>query len=272
MITNLNLLANKKNCVTVSSATAGSMANLQAIHTAKPTFAWGAPTVATAWMKVNFYEQISVTNINLGFTGSCSNITIEWSIDNWNWYVLSPTFTPATSYLKILYSISQDLIFIRFTIGNPNNFVINILEIFANFEYETRDFISQNSVSFYGPEERNLYPFLPSIAKNILEMFEANSTVNLKLFDPIIFSTATLTNGVIGSTLTLNTTGMPIDSSYQYIYDFNDNGSSDNIRVTTDATTPQSHTYTAIGIYVPRLILNHGNFMIEFTNFYNKTV
>jgi len=191
----LDYVQYKKNHITVSEFdSSNSLSGLQTIHTGKTITdtVWAvSDTPDLAWIKLNLYETSSIEQIDFTFTGSFTDATIEGSIDNTNWETISSAFSTSDDSISLTYSDIKYQ-FVKITFTDPTTFIMTDLGIYGTVTMENEHFISHANDLLYPEKFRSDYPILPSINKSILEMLEAQSDIDLTLFDDSVFATSSV--------------------------------------------------------------------------------
>lgn len=227
MAQEIDLVAKKKNTITVSSLASGTMSGLTAVHTVKFPFSWFLDNSSSEWINFTTYELLKVKRIVIKYNGTAATFLIEKSLDGFNWETVTDTFIPDQELKEadVTYTEPVEFIFFRVTLNTlTSNFSVYKFEIYADVIVENKTWISHNFYTLYGQRYREDNPRLPSFTKNLLEMWEAGPDIDLKIFEASQFSSATL-NKVIssnGNTITLSTTGIPVFNNTRYIWDFGD--------------------------------------------------
>ncbi len=282
----------KKNIVTVSLKGSGTYSELDTLHTGKTTNGtlWGAPNGDYAWIKLNVYELEIVNEIHIQFNGSLSSMLIETSVDGLNWNVLIDSFVPETSILELTNFEPSEFVFLKMTVNDPVSFTLDSLEVFGDLDYDNKHIISHHYLKQFSLIVIEDEPFWPEWSKLIMQMFEGQENLDLQLFDVDLYSTSNIdVLSQIENVVTLAPHNFTIDSSVTYIWDFDDDQpqylndertvsnpaysvSNPNILISTDLSELPSHDYSnAVSrVYIPRLIVRHSKFILEFTTYFNK--
>ena len=226
MAQEIDLIKKKKNSITISSSNSGTISGLTDIHTVKEDFIWYVPDSSLEWINFNSYELLNVNRIVIKFEGITTGFLLEVSNDGFNWNTLTDTFIPDLELKEadITYTTPIEFVFLKLTITGTSGFSIYDYRIYADVIVENTHFLSHNYYTFYDIKEREEYPFLPSIFKSVLEMWADESNIDLKIFDPTLFSNSSISKSIdsTGNTITLSSNNIPVLANTQYIWDFND--------------------------------------------------
>ena len=219
----LNLVKYKKNTITVSSEVAPT--SLVAFNTAKNTISW-TPANDPDWMNINFYELTSIDYIKLTYTGSCTSMIIEYSLDALNWEVLTDAFSPddVEKTVEIDYAdlgSNVEASFVRIFVAGLTTFVLNSLSIKSDITFQNTEFLSHMITGLYSEVEISLYPWLPSFTRIFLEMLENKETKDLKLFDSDDFSSLAIAKNVVSKLVELTASDVPLDAMI-YVWDWDE--------------------------------------------------
>lgn len=264
--------------VTYSSEAVSS--TLSNIHTVQDPLVW-TPNSGTSseWLKVNLYDSLLITRVDIVWSGVCDSLKIEYSLDNFNWETLSDTFIPSDTNLSIDYSDdTKRFIFLRLTVNSPVNFIIEDLDVYSDVEWVNESIISHNYLRTYGMSFRDNYPLFPSLVKDMFKMMENYNNIDKTLFDSSVYSsTAVSCSNPTAASGQLSVSGLTLDSSVQYIWDYDDpdaeSSTNQNIIVTTDPTTnPDAYEYSVTGTYYPRLLILGEGYILEFVTSTSITV
>ena len=163
----INLIKYKKNQIYTSDAAPDS--SLIAFHTAKPTFSWTPDTGTSIWIKVNLYDLHDIEELNLAWSGNTSDITIQYSVDNVDYWDLSPNFVPSGQSVSLDYATAGtnvDASFIKVIFNNTSGFTLDTFEVKSDESLINGKFISHNIYNIFGESE---IEGIPSIKPNIVE-------------------------------------------------------------------------------------------------------
>jgi len=234
-------------------------------------FRW-EPSDGDQWMKINFYESTTFDNISFEWTGDISSVSIKYSYDNINWHTVSDQFTPdnKTKVFDMDYSAANKTktgVFLKIWFGSCVSFSMHKFSVKTNRVFDNKIFISHINTSLYPKNQLESNPFLPSITRSLLEMYENKNNKDIRLFDSSLWSQVALNSVVTGNTISLSVTSdIPIDAD-MYIWDFDDSVNS--YIQTKNPLNDVTHTYLSSGIYYPRLIAKYSKYQLEF---HKKTV
>jgi len=217
----IDLVTYKKNTITVSAES--SPTALVTFNTAKPTVSW-TPGSGPAWLKINLYELTNIDSLDLTYTGSCTSMKIEYSIDDISWWTLSDIFSPddVTKSVEADYSSDDiDASFVRIYIDGLTTFILTTLNIRSDIEFQNTEFLSHNITGFYSDTEIDNYPWLPSFTRIFLEMLEKKEEKDMKLFLDSDYTSLAIAKGVAGKLVQLTATDVPLDATI-YVWDWDE--------------------------------------------------
>lgn len=218
----LKLIGNQYHCLTYSSETV--LSTLNGLHQVQNPLVWTPSSGGTQeWLKINLYYLTEIREIEIKWDGACDTFKIEYSIDNFNWNTLSDTFEPDDKVLSIDYTgRTVDAVFLKFIVNSPSGFVLEDFDVTSEVEWENTDIISHNYLRAYGINYRDNYPLFPSIIMDVFKMMENYNNINKKLYDPNVYTSTVASCSKSGSTGQLSVSNLTVDSSLQYIWDYDD--------------------------------------------------
>lgn len=219
----LNHIKYQYHNVTYSSETVSS--TLNDVYVTQDPLIW-TPTSGTTseWLKVNLYYSTLISRIDITYSGTCSSLKIEGSLDNFNWETISDTFVPGSTELSIDYSDdTYRFIFFKLIVNSPVSFIVEDLDIYSDVIWRNDDIISHNYLRSYGINFRDNYPVLPSLVMDMFKMMENYNNLDSMLFDSTLYSsTAVSCSNPTSSSGQLSVSGLTLDSSVQYLWDYDD--------------------------------------------------